>query len=191
MRFKPSVTVAAVIEHKGKFLLVQEHTPEGKRLNQPAGHLEQSESPMQACVREVREETARDFTPAAFLGVYLGRFKKPLPPAMQAPHEMAITANTGDISLSIAHINSGYTNDTHEDITYVRLAFSGSVGEEIAGLAYDKEIIRTLWMSADEIRAVPEQHRSPMVMLCIDDYLAGRCLPLEVVRTHESVWSTT
>ena len=39
-RFKPSVTVAAVIEQDGRFLLVEEHTPEGLRLNNPAGHLD-------------------------------------------------------------------------------------------------------------------------------------------------------
>ena len=73
-RFKPSVTVAAVIERNGRFLLVQEHTPEGVRFNPPAGHLERGESLVQACVREVREETARIFTPTALLRVYLGRF---------------------------------------------------------------------------------------------------------------------
>jgi 8-oxo-dGTP pyrophosphatase MutT (NUDIX family) len=176
MRFKPSVTVAAVIEHQGKFLLVEEHTPEGRRLNQPAGHLEQAESPVDACIREVREETARAFAPSAFLGVYLGRFKRPL------------NNNTGGISPTLADINSANPANTHEDITYVRLAFCGSVGQEIAGLSYDKEIIRTLWMSADDIRAAPEQHRSPMVMLCINDYLAGRRMPLDTVRTHEHVF---
>jgi hypothetical protein len=73
------------------------------------------------------------------------------------------------------------------DVTYVRFAFSGSAGEEVAGRTLDKEIRRTLWMSADELRAVPDQHRSPLVMRCVDDYLTGRRLPLDAVYVHPSV----
>lgn len=73
-RWKPSVTVAAVIEQDGRFLLVEERTPEGVVLNQPAGHLEPGESLQQAVVREVLEETACHFTPTALLGVYMSRF---------------------------------------------------------------------------------------------------------------------
>ncbi len=173
------MTVAAVIEHQGRYLLVEEHTPEGPRLNQPAGHLELAESPIEACIREVREETARLFTPHHFLGVYLGRFQR----------RGVVSVDTGNRSASIANNNFRNQEDTYEDITYVRLAFSGSVGEEILGASYDTEIIRTVWMSLDELRAVPEAHRSPMVMLCIKDYLEGRRLPLEAVRTHESVFA--
>ncbi len=96
--FRPSVTVAAVVEHDGRFLLVEEHTPEGLRLNNPAGHLDAGESPLQAVVRETLEETARRFEPEALLGVYLARFQRPA---------------------------SG------EDITYVRFAFRGRVGEPL------------------------------------------------------------
>jgi|SRR5438105_12581179 len=76
-RWKPSVTVAAVIERDGRFLLVEEHTPEGLRLNTPAGHLDPGESPLEGAVREALEETARVFTPDRFLGVYLARFQRP------------------------------------------------------------------------------------------------------------------
>lgn len=76
-RFKPSVTVAALIERQGRYLMVEEQTPEGLRLNQPAGHLEQGESPLQAVVREVREETAHAFQPQALLGLYMARFQRP------------------------------------------------------------------------------------------------------------------
>jgi 8-oxo-dGTP pyrophosphatase MutT (NUDIX family) len=72
-RWKPSVTVAAVIEQGGRFLLVEELTAEGLRLNNPAGHLEPGESLLQAVVREVLEETARVFTPGHLVGVYLAR----------------------------------------------------------------------------------------------------------------------
>jgi len=76
-RWKPSVTVAAVIERHGQFLLVEEQTPEGLRLNNPAGHLESGESPQQGAVREALEETARTFVPDRFLGLYLSRFQRP------------------------------------------------------------------------------------------------------------------
>ena len=62
-RWKPSVTVAAIIERAGRYLLVEEHTPDGLRLNNPAGHLDPGEGPVQACAREVLEETAHRFTP--------------------------------------------------------------------------------------------------------------------------------
>ena len=51
-RWKPSVTVAAVIEREGRYLLVEEHTRAGLRLNTPAGHLEPGETPQQGAVRE-------------------------------------------------------------------------------------------------------------------------------------------
>ena len=68
--WKPAVTVAAVIEHEGRFLFVEEES-EGRRvLNQPAGHLEDGESLLEAIVREVLEETAYRFAPEALVGVY-------------------------------------------------------------------------------------------------------------------------
>ena len=76
-RWKPNVTVAAVIEREGRFLLIEEHTPEGLRLNNPAGHLDPAESPQEGVVREVLEETACVFTPQAVVGIYLGRFQRP------------------------------------------------------------------------------------------------------------------
>ena len=76
-RWKPSVTVAAVIERDGRFLLVEEQTAQGLRLNNPAGHLDPGESPEHACTREVLEETAHAFTPTALLGIYLTRTGRP------------------------------------------------------------------------------------------------------------------
>ena len=73
-RWKPAVTVAAFIEQEGRFLLVEEETPEGVRLNNPAGHLDPGESLVEAVVREVLEETACVFTPTALLGIYMSRF---------------------------------------------------------------------------------------------------------------------
>lgn len=70
MIWKPNTTVAAVIEQDGRFLLVEEKTTDGIRLNQPAGHLEKGETLIEAAIRETSEETAYDFTPEHLLGVY-------------------------------------------------------------------------------------------------------------------------
>jgi len=70
MIWKPNVTVAAIVEQAGKFLLVEEETPDGLLFNQPAGHLENGESPMDGVIREAWEETAYRFMPTALLGVY-------------------------------------------------------------------------------------------------------------------------
>ena len=71
MVWKPNVTVAAVIERDGKFLLVEEETSQGVRFNQPAGHLEAGESILDAVKREVLEESAYHFVPQYLLGIYL------------------------------------------------------------------------------------------------------------------------
>lgn len=73
MVWKPDVTVAAIIERDGRFLLVEERIRGRLVFNQPAGHLEDGESLLQAVVRETLEETAWTFTPTALVGVYLWR----------------------------------------------------------------------------------------------------------------------
>ena len=70
MIWKPNVTVAAVVERAGRFLLVEEDTNRGRLFNQPAGHLDPGESLLQAVTRETLEETAYDFKPTGLLGVY-------------------------------------------------------------------------------------------------------------------------
>jgi ADP-ribose pyrophosphatase YjhB (NUDIX family) len=158
LRWKPSATVAAVIEQDGRFLLVEEHTYEGLRLNNPAGHLEPGESPDQGCSREVLEETAHLFTPTSLVGVYLSRFQRQRPQGT-------------------------------EDITYLRFAYAGSLGSLIAGRALDTGIVRTVWLTADEIRASTALHRSPLVLRCMEDYLRGQSYPLELVHTDASIWN--
>jgi 8-oxo-dGTP pyrophosphatase MutT (NUDIX family) len=71
--WKPAVTVAAVIERQGKFLLVQESIEGKVVLNQPAGHLDPGESLLAACRREVLEETAHRFEPTGLVGIYRWR----------------------------------------------------------------------------------------------------------------------
>ncbi len=150
--WKPSVTVAAIIAHEGRYLLVEEHTADGLRLNNPAGHLEPGEDPRDGAVREALEETACVFTPEALLGVYLARVRR------------------GD-----------------DDVTYLRLAFSGSVGAPLPGRALDAGIVRRVWMTPDEVRASRARHRSPLVWQCVADHLAGRRLPLDTVYTDPTV----
>jgi len=70
MVWKPSVTVAAVIERDGRFLFVEERIDGRLVLNQPAGHLDPGESLVAACRREVMEETAHRFEPSGLVGVY-------------------------------------------------------------------------------------------------------------------------
>ena len=155
-RFRPSVTVAAIIEDAGRFLLVEEHTPEGLRLNNPAGHLEQGETPLQAVCRETLEETARHFHAQALLGVYMSRFQRPA---------------------------------SAEDVTYLRIAYRGRVGQPVPGLRLDEGIVRSLWMTAVEVRASHAQHRSPLVLRCIEDHLAGRSFPLALVDADNSLFA--
>ena len=68
--WKPNVTVAALVERDGRFLLVEEETADGLRFNQPAGHLDEGESLVAACMREALEETAWHVKPTALVGVY-------------------------------------------------------------------------------------------------------------------------
>ena len=155
-RWGPSTTVAAVIEHGGRYLLVEEHTPEGLKLNNPAGHLDPGESPQQGVVREALEETARVFVPQALVGIYLSRFVRPA---------------------------------TGEDVTYLRFAYCGTVGDELPGRALDTGIVRTLWMTPAELRASTARHRSPLLLRCVEDHLAGRRFPLDIVATEASVYA--
>jgi 8-oxo-dGTP pyrophosphatase MutT (NUDIX family) len=157
-RWAPSVTVSAVVEERGRYLLVEEHTPEGLRLNNPGGHLEPGESPLQAVVREVLEETARGFTPQALVGVYLARFRRPA----RADHAAG-------------------------DVTYLSFAYAGSVGAPLPGRALDHGIVRTLWLTADELRACAARHRSPLVLQRIADHARGQRHPLDVVCAHPSL----
>ncbi|MBK5206824.1 MAG: NUDIX hydrolase [Polaromonas sp.] len=164
-RWKPNATVAAVIERTidgvQKFLLVEEETRDGLRLNNPAGHLDPGESPLQGCARETLEETAFHFTPTALVGVYLSRFERAVP-----------------------------EEESPMDITYLRFAFCGELGEQIEGQALDEGIVRTLWLSADEIRACTHLHRSPLLLTCMEDYLAGQRYPLGLISTDASVYQS-
>ena len=143
--WKPNVTVAAIIEQEGKFLLVEEITDRGNRFNQPAGHLEEGETIIDAAIRETLEETAYDFTPQALVGIY--HWQHPV-----------------------------------NGVTYLRFAFTGVLGTHHAERALDEGIIRTVWKSEAEIAAEDELMRSPQVLLCVQDYLAGKRYSLDLLK---------
>lgn len=149
--WKPNVTVAAVIERDGKFLLVEERVKDGGddslRFNQPAGHLDEGESLLAACTREVLEETAWHFVPRELVGIY--QWRRP-----------------------------------QWDVTYLRFAYRGELGEHEAQRPLDDGILRAIWLTPAEIEAGRARHRSPLVMQCVADYLAGRRFPLDLVRHY-------
>jgi ADP-ribose pyrophosphatase YjhB (NUDIX family) len=139
--WRPSVTVAAVIERDGKFLFVEEMI-DGKRvINQPAGHLDPGESIAAGCAREVLEETAHDFEPTGLVGIYRWYYEP-------------------------------------KDVTFLRFCFRGKVlGTQNRPL--DKEIIALHWLTVEQLKASAAT-RSPLVLKCVEDYLAGRNYPLDV-----------
>ena len=73
MEWAPHVTVAAVVERDGQFLLVDELVNGQRVLNQPAGHLDEGETLIDAVIRETLEETAWHFEPTALVGIYRWR----------------------------------------------------------------------------------------------------------------------
>lgn len=70
------------------------------------------------------------------------------------------------------------------DTTFLRFAFCGEVTGIDEGRALDREIIRALWLTPDELRALAPRHRSPLVQACVDDYLAGRRHDLDLIRHY-------
>jgi len=142
MPLSPDVTVAALAERQGRFLLVEERIARRLVFNQPAGHVERGETLLQAVTRETREETAWRFTSESFLGTYLWRHP-----------------GTGRSSL--------------------RFAFIGSVTDHDALQPLDHGILRTHWLTRGQLLEREARLRSPLVLRCIDDYLAGLRRPLD------------
>lgn len=145
MSLRPDLTVAAVIERNGEFLLVEERVGSRMVINQPAGHVERGEQLLDAIIRETLEETAWSFVPQALVGVYLWD-----------------------------HLD--------RQRSYLRFAFTGELTTHDPLRPLDRPVERTLWMGPEQIRAHSSRLRSPMVMSCIDDYLAGQRYPLDLLR---------
>lgn len=142
--WKPHATVAAVIARGNRFLIVEEPRDGKIVFNQPAGHLEDNESLIDAIIREVREETAWRFTPEYLLGVY--RWKHP-----------------------------------DSQTTHLRTTFLGSVDDHDPDQPLYDDIISADWKTLDELQNHSHQLRSPLVLACINDYLAGHRYPLALL----------
>ncbi len=143
MPLKPEVTVAAIAEQDGRFLVVEERIKGRAVFNQPAGHVEHGETLLEAVAREAREETAWRFTPQALLGIYLWR-------------------PSGGRSI-------------------LRFAFAGVIDDHHPEQPLDRGILRTHWLTRAELLEREPRLRSPLVLRCVDDYLAGRRHPLDIV----------
>ena len=145
MAFKPDITVAAVAQLEDRFLIVEERISGQLVFNQPAGHVEEGETLLEAVVRETREETAWRFTPAHLLGVYHWRH----------PRTSRST---------------------------LRFAFIGTVSDHDAAQPLDRGIVRTHWLTRAELEARESRLRSPLVLRCVEDFLAGRRVPLDTIQ---------
>lgn len=143
------VTVAAVVERSGRFLIVEELVGGERVLNQPAGHLEPGESLVEAVIRETLEETACALEPEAVTGIYL----------WQTPDGQR---------------------------SFLRVAFAGQCRGHDPTRALDHGILRADWLTREELAQRASQLRSPMVLRCIDDYLAGVRYPLDCLTQMDS-----
>lgn len=148
MSWEPHVTVAVVVERDGRFLLVEETADQPRPVyNQPAGHVEQGETLMEAAIREALEETGWDVSLTAFLGLYV------------------------------------YTPPHKPELTYYRACFLAEPACHHPQRLLDEGIVQAVWMTLDEI-ATSDRLRSPLVLKCVQDAVAGRRFPLEIVHEH-------
>jgi 8-oxo-dGTP pyrophosphatase MutT (NUDIX family) len=141
----PDVTVAAICEQNGRFLIVEERSKSTQKIvfNQPAGHIDEGETIIEAVKRETLEETCCHFSPEYLVGLY------------------RLQADNGK--------------------TYIRYTFFGQVSEPDSKHCLDPDIIRTHWFSRQQL-ANNTRLRNPVVMRCLDDYLAGEHYPLSMLK---------
>ena len=148
MGWSPDVTVATVaprlINGVQHFLVVEERVGGKRVLNQPAGHLEDRETLVEAAIRETREETAWRLVPEALVGIYLWR-------------------------------------NPANGRSFLRFTFCGTADDFRPSQPLDAGIVRALWLSREQLQAQPQRLRSPLVMRCVDDFLAGKRQPLDTV----------
>lgn len=144
MSWAPHVVVACLVEHQGRFLIVEERINGELKLNQPAGHWEAGETLIEGARRETLEETRWQVEPTHLLGLY-------------------------------------HYDPADLDYGFLRVAFVAEALRERPELALDTGIERAVWMTRDEIAATTALHRSPMVLRCVDDHLAGRRFPLDLI----------
>ncbi|MGB9428299.1 MAG: NUDIX hydrolase [Gammaproteobacteria bacterium] len=148
MKWNPHVTVAAIGQHDDRFLMVEEKVRGKRVINNPAGHLEDAESFIEAVRRETREETGWEFEPDAVTGIYLWK------------------------NLNLRS-------------TFLRIAFSGRCIRHHPDWPLDHGIVGPRWCTRAELDRDDVTLRSPLVTHCIDDHLAGRRLPLDILTCLE------
>lgn len=142
--WRPHVTVACVVAQGERYLMVEEEVDGRLVYNQPAGHLDDGESLLDAAVRETLEETGWTVRPEHFLGVHQWR-----------------------------------SSEHGEGV--VRFTFAARALSHDPARRLDAGVRRALWLSRGEIAALGDRLRSPMVLLSIDAWLAGRRLPLDAL----------
>ncbi|REL35493.1 NUDIX hydrolase [Thalassotalea euphylliae] len=158
-QFKPNTTVAAIVHHQGKFLLVEEWENGNTVFNQPAGHLETNENLVAAANRELQEETGLTGEPAYASGIYY--FHRP---------ELNLYFLRFCFVYELS--NLALINSDKEDSKWPICQ------------PQDSEIIACHWLRLEEIKAKANQLRSPMVLECIEDYLAGNKISLSMLKTN-------
>lgn len=153
MIWTPRVTVAAVVARDDAYLMVEEDTAQGRVYNQPAGHLEDRETLLDAVIRETREETGWGFAPESLVGIYRWRMSAPV----------------------ADNVRPG------EPRTYLRVCFAGTAYDHDPRLRLDAGIVRAAWIPRAELMDAGMRLRSPMVLRCIRDYEAGHRYPLALL----------
>lgn len=144
MIWKPHVTVAAVAQQEDRFLVVEERVRGRLVVNNPAGHLEESETFQDAVRRETLEETGWEFEPELLTGIYLWKNRR-------------------------------------LDTTFLRVTFFGHCLRHHPDRPLDRGIVGARWLTRTELDDGTHNLRSPMVLRCIDDYLAGHRYPLQLL----------
>ncbi len=145
MTWRPDLTVAAIVLRDERFLVVEERIAGRAVFNQPAGHVEDGETILQAAIRETLEETAWHFAPRHLVGTYLWR-------------------------------------NPANGRTTLRFAIAGDASGHEPSLRLDRGIIAAHWRSRAELLADSARLRSPLVLQCIDDFLAGQRFELESMK---------
>ena len=136
---------------KNLYLMVEEMTDDGIRINQPTGHLELGETPEEGAIREVLEETKHNIYIASFIGAYL------------------------------------YTRASNA-ASFMRLCFHGVVSSIDNTVPEDEDKTIPLWLTYEQIANREAEHRNPMVMACLDDFIANNYCGINkhVVQTFSS-----
>ncbi len=137
---RTDLTVSAVVECDGRFLIVEERASGVVVMNHPGGHIEAEESPEQAVVREAIEETGCTISVGDLLGVYLWIHPQ-----------------------------------TRQQ--YLRIAYVGNYVDHDDTRSLDDGVYAVHWLTPADLQRHMHRLRSPVVMRCVEDYLAGQRQP--------------